>query len=306
MFPNRRSAVRLPDMAFPTQREIEIPLLQALVDAGGEARPVDIYPAVASRFPDLTAEDQKQRLESGALKWEKDVQFARQRLWNANEIDSPARGIWRITPAGRARLDGNPQVVSRARQVTRTSIPVPPPPAPEEVEDPEVAIDAAYQRLRTALVAQLLDRVRQCSPAFFERLVVDLLVKMGYGGTWKDAGEAVGRVGDGGIDGVIKQDRLGLDRVYLQAKRWDHTPVGRPDIQRFAGALQTNKAQKGVFITSSSFSRDAVEEASKSYSRIVLIDGQELARLMIDFGIGVTPTATYDIKSLDSDYFEEE
>lgn len=293
-------------MAFPTQREIEIPLLQALVDAGGEARPVDIYPAVASRFPDLTAEDQKQRLESGALKWEKDVQFARQRLWNANEIDSPARGIWRITPAGRARLDGNPQVVSRARQVTRTSIPVPPPPAPEEVEDPEVAIDAAYQRLRTALVAQLLDRVRQCSPAFFERLVVDLLVKMGYGGTWKDAGEAVGRVGDGGIDGVIKQDRLGLDRVYLQAKRWDHTPVGRPDIQRFAGALQTNKAQKGVFITSSSFSRDAVEEASKSYSRIVLIDGQELARLMIDFGIGVTPTATYDIKSLDSDYFEEE
>lgn len=297
-------------MAFPTQREIEIPLLQALIDAGGEARPADIYPAVATRFPDLSDEDQRQRLESGALKWEKDVQFARQRLFISSEIDSPMRGVWRITQAGRDRLSGQQQGVPPTRirgprqQVVRPADPVAP--VGEEAEAPEVAIDAAYQRARTALVSQLLDRIRLCSPSFFERLVVDLLLKMGYGGTWKDAGEAIGRAGDGGIDGVIKQDRLGLDRVYLQAKRWDTTQVGSPEIQRFAGALQTHRAQKGVFITLSSFSREARNVVLQVESRIVLIDGQELAGLMIDFGVGVTLEAAYEVKSLDSDYFDQE
>jgi restriction system protein len=194
----------------------------------------------AAQFPELTAEDQNQRLESGALKWEKDVQFARQRLLNTHEIDSPMRGVWRITEAGRERLNDNvrrpsPRVREAVQSPLRVSSPVSQ--TAEEGEAPEVAIDMAYQRVRSALVSQLLDRIRGSSPSFFERLVVDLLVKMGYGGTSKDAGQALGRVGDGGVDGVIKQDRLGLDRVYVQAKRWENTPVGdrkyRSSLARF-------------------------------------------------------------------------
>jgi restriction system protein len=149
-----------------------------------------------------------------------------------------------------------------------------------------------------------LEHVKEASPAFFERLVVELLVRMGYGGTLQDAGKAVGRSGDGGIDGIIKEDRLGLDVIYIQAKRWENT-VGRPEIQKFAGALQGHRARKGVFLTTSEFSSEAEDYATRIDSKIVLIDGHTLAGLMVDHNVGVASTRTYDVKRIDTDYFAE-
>ena len=154
------------------------------------------------------------------------------------------------------------------------------------------------------MAEELLQKILTCSPAFFEHLVVELLVKMGYGGSRKDAGERVGQSGDGGIDGIIKEDRLGLDTIYIQAKRWQGT-VGRPEIQKFVGALSGQRAKKGVFITTSRFTADAMEYASLIETKVVLIDGGKLASLMIDFDVGVSTQATYVIKKIDSDYFEE-
>lgn len=145
----------------------------------------------------------------------------------------------------------------------------------------------AYRRLRGNLEIELIEQVKAASPAFFERLVIDLLVAMGYGGSRQDAGRAIGKSGDGGIDGIIKEDKLGLDVIYVQAKRWEGT-VGRLEIQRFAGALQGRRATKGVFITTSSYSRDAVEYAEIINSKIILVDGEELAGLMIDHNVGVS------------------
>ena len=168
---------------------------------------------------------------------------------------------------------------------------------------PEEVIAAQYDLQRKALASQLLEAVKASSPQFFERLVVTLLVRMGYGGTLLDAGQAVGRSGDGGIDGVIKEDKLGLDKIYLQAKRWDDKAVGSPDIDRFAGALRRNKADKGVFLTTSTFTAEAVRSAREHPSRIILIDGPSLAQLMIDHDVAVSVTITYQLKRLDSDFF---
>ncbi len=147
--------------------------------------------------------------------------------------------------------------------------------------------------------------MKNCTPSFFERLVVDLLVKMGYGGSRKEAGQAVGQSGDGGIDGIIKEDRLGLDIIYVQAKRWENT-VGRPEIQKFAGALQGQRARKGIFLTTSTFSQDALEYVTSIETKIILIDGERLAELMSDNNVGVTPEAVYEVKRIDTDYFVEE
>lgn len=159
------------------------------------------------------------------------------------------------------------------------------PPATELTPDEQIR--SGYQRLRESLAAQLLTRVHQASPGFFEGLVVELLVEMGYGGSHEDAAKVVGRSGDEGIDGIIKEDRLGLESIYIQAKRWKDS-VGRPTIQQFAGALQGQRARKGVLITTSGFSKDAVEYARGLQTTIVLIDGAELAQLMIDYGVGVS------------------
>ena len=177
--------------------------------------------------------------------------------------------------------------------------------AEEQTHTPEEVLEHAYQNLRGDLAADLLSQIKQSPPAFFERLVVELLVKMGYGGSRKDAGRAIGKSGDEGIDGIIKEDRLGLDIIYLQAKRWDST-VGRPEIQKFAGALQGQRARKGIFITTSDFSRDALEYPARIDSKILLIDGEQLAQLLIDHDIGVALVANYAIKRVDSDYFTEQ
>ena len=151
----------------------------------------------------------------------------------------------------------------------------------------------------------MINNVKTCSPEFFEKLVVDLLLNMGYGGSRKDAGEAIGKSGDEGIDGIIKEDKLGLDTIYIQAKRWENT-VSRPEIQKFAGALQGQQAKKGVFITTSNFSQGAKEFAYKIDSKVVLIDGEQLSQLMIDFDIGVSKIKSYELKKVDTDYFSED
>ena len=169
---------------------------------------------------------------------------------------------------------------------------------------PEEAIEDNFQRIRKHLATALLKQIKEKSPRFFEELVIDLLVKMGYGGSREDA-EAVGRSGDGGIDGIINEDRLGLDVVYVQAKRWEGN-VGRPEIHKFTGALIEKNARKGIFITTSDFSREARESSDNSDDpKIVLIDGRQLAELMIDYNVGVSTVKTYEIKRVDSDYFIE-
>jgi restriction system protein len=176
-----------------------------------------------------------------------------------------------------------------------------------ETRTPEEVLELEYDKIRKQLASDLLERIRQAPPAFFERLVVELLVKMGYGGSRADAGKAIGRTADEGIDGIIKEDKLGLDVIYIQAKRWkENSSISRPAIQQFAGALQGQQASKGIFITTSTFTKEALAYVAKIGSKIVLIDGEQLAQLMIDHNVGVSVSATYEIKRIDSDYFTEQ
>lgn len=174
-----------------------------------------------------------------------------------------------------------------------------------QIETPEERLQKAYQSIQAELSNELLNRIKSNSPDFFESLVVDLMVAMGYGGSRDDAGNAIGKTGDEGIDGIIKEDKLGLDVVYLQAKRWEGT-VGRPEIQRFVGALHGKRAKKGVFLTTGRFSDDALDYIRNIDPKVVLIDGQNLAKLMIENNLGTATTATYEVKRIDTDYFEEE
>ena len=168
---------------------------------------------------------------------------------------------------------------------------------------PEEAISLNFARLNNSLADDILEKINECSPSFFENLVVDLLVKMGYGGTLREAGQVVGKSGDGGIDGVIKEDRLGLDAIYIQAKRWEGC-VGSKEIQAFVGALAGRKAKKGVFITTSYFSKAALDYVNSTDFKIILIDGKQLAEFMIEFSVGVSSKKLYEIKQVDLDYYE--
>jgi restriction system protein len=176
----------------------------------------------------------------------------------------------------------------------------------DEQLDPQENIEAAYRRIEGQLADDLLARIKGCTWDFFERLVIDLLLKMGYGGSRLDAGKAFQKSRDGGVDGVIKEDKLGLGEIYVQAKRWDEGQVGSKDIQAFVGALQTKKAHKGVFITTSGFSKPAEECAMSVQDKVILINGPRLANLLIEYGVGVSTVASYEIKKIDSDYFAEE
>ena len=242
--------------------------------------------------------------------------WARTYLKKAGLLKDPKRGEFRITERGRQVLAGGhgnigvrflEQFEEFKKFKTARRIPRPDAAAKLDLpeETPEEALQAAYQTLRNSVASDLLDQVRRSSPAFFERLVVDVLVAMGYGGSRTEAGQAIGHAGDEGIDGIIKEDRLGLDIIYIQAKRWENT-VGRPEVQRFAGALQGKRARKGVFITTSSFSREARDYADNIDTKVILITGTRLAELMIDYGVGVTTDATYEVNRIDADYFDDE
>ncbi|HEY5465283.1 MAG TPA: restriction endonuclease [Hanamia sp.] len=172
-------------------------------------------------------------------------------------------------------------------------------------QTPEEQIELGYQKIRTALLLEILNKLKSVHPSFFEKIVVELLVKMGYGGSIQDAGKAIGKSGDEGIDGIIKEDKLGLDVIYIQAKRWEGV-VGRPELHKFVGALAGQGAKKGIFITTSSFTKDAESYTPKNETKIVLIDGEKLSQYMIDYNLGVSVQNNYEIKKIDSDYFEEE
>ena len=177
----------------------------------------------------------------------------------------------------------------------------------EETHTPEEVMETAFQNIKRTLADDILEKIRNVTPAFFEKLVVDLVVKMGYGGSVKDAGKAIGKTGDEGIDGTIKEDKLGLDVIYIQAKRWkDGNVVGRPELHKFVGALAGQGAKKGIFITASTFTKEALEYAPKNETKIILIDGIQLAELLIEYNVGVVNYQMYEIKKIDNDYFEEE
>ncbi len=299
-------------MAIPDFQTVMLPLLKFAGDPM-EHSLREIIDALADQFQ-LTQVERNELLPSGRqATFDNRVGWARTYLVKAGLLVSTRRGYVRITDRGLAVLASDPPKISikflkqfpeflsfqaRGRQNGKDLAKV------EDDVTPEEAIEAYYLRLRDELANDLLETVMGCSPSFFERLVVDLLVKMGYGGTKRDAGQAIGRGGDGGIDGIIKEDRLGLDFVYIQAKRWEGT-VGRPEIQKFAGALQGQRARKGVFITTSNFSAEAREYVSRIDSKIVLIDGETLSQLLIDFDLGVSQLATYTLKQIDTDYFTE-
>lgn len=249
------------------------------------------------------------------------VHWALSYLKNAGLIEGTRRGYFKITERGSMVLSQNPEAINvkflkqfpefndflTRSKVDKDESDIKTKKESQEIfadKTPEEVIDQGYDLIKETLARELLDNVKKSSPVFFERLVVELLVKMGYGGSIKEAGHALGKSGDEGIDGSIKQDVLGIDTIYIQAKKWEGT-VSRPDIQKFAGALQGQKAKKGIFITSGNFSSEAQDYVRKIDSKIVLIDGNKLAEYMIDNNIGVTSEKSYEIKKLNSDYFEE-
>ncbi len=316
-------------MAVPDFQTLMRPVVETLSD-GGEHSVQSVRAALAERFA-LSEEDLAAELPSGRAKtFNNRVGWATTYLYRTGLIQRPRRSIYAITERGRTVLSTAPERIDlsvlsqfeefqefrRARgrpEPTETAEPTgTPTPRPTHADEdaaatPEERVDSAYEELRTALAADLLDRILEQPPSFFEDLVLDVLQKMGYGGTREDAMQRLGRTGDEGVDGVIREDRLGLDLIFLQAKRWsrDRT-LGRPEIQRFVGALQGQRATKGVFITTSTFSPDAVSYAETVTPRVILVDGQGLAELMIDYGVGVTVQKTYEVKKVDQDYFVDE
>jgi len=293
-----------------------LPLLRSYAD--GEVHSInDVVESLAGEFK-LTEEELRHLLPSGRqATFRNRVAWARTYLSKAGLLSSPRRAHFRITSDGQSVLAAKPARIDigylntfpefvKFRTSRHEGTPSATAAAPtEQSENPEEQIESIHAQLKRDLAAELLTRIAASPPDFFERLVVELLLRMGYGGSRQDAGRAIGRSGDGGIDGIINEDRLGLDSIYLQAKRWEN-PVGRPEIQKFAGALAEHRAKKGVFITTSSFTKEALASATKHAARIVLIDGEKLATLMIDQGLGVTLAASYEVKRIDSDYFAEE
>lgn len=302
-------------MPIPDFQSIMRPLIEAHAD-GKEHVNRDLVCQLADRFG-LTEEERREMLPSGRAKvFDNRVGWAKYHVIQAGLLESPRRAVSTITACGRQVLADHPERVDlrilnefdeyrefrkRRKEATGENEET------DEITDdapPEEMLENAYQKVRRQIEADLLRAIMDNPPDFLERVVVDLVVRMGYGGSRKDAGEALGRSGDEGIDGIIKEDPLGLDIIYLQAKRWDSS-VGRPEIQKFAGALQGQRARKGIFITTSNFTTDALDYVSRIDTKIILIDGLRLARLMFDHGIGVTTASSYDVKRIDSDYFAD-
>lgn len=307
-------------MAVPDYQSVMLPLLQFAARKGTEISTSEAVEALATELG-LTEDDLKEMLPSGIQStFVNRVSWASTYMKKAGLLEATRRGFYQITDRGKDLLKKQPKTINvkllkqypeflefqqlkgtrsgeKTTESKRTS--------DISTETPSEALETAYENLRDELADELLARLKKISPAFFERVVVELLVKMGYGGSRADAGKAIGRSGDGGIDGIIKEDKLGLDVVYIQAKRWDNNPVGRPDVMQFAGALQAQRANKGIFITTSRFTDDARNYVSQIGSKIVLIDGEQLTNLMIEHDVGVSTVSLYPVKKVDSDYFEE-
>jgi restriction system protein len=303
-------------MAVPDFQTIMLPLL-VFMDDGAEHGIAEVIEVLGDRLG-LSPEDKKELLPSESdVKFDNRVRWAGFYLRKAGLLERTGRGKIRITERGQQVLKTKPgridakflkqfsefqEFQKSTKKAESEDVNV----VSEEARStPEETLEASYVNLRQTLAEELIDRVKKCPPKFFEKLVVDLLVSMSYGGSRKDAGQAVGQSGDDEIDGIIKEDKLGLDVVYLQAKRWEAT-VGRPVVQAFAGSLEGQRARKGVLITTSQFSQEAKEYVSRIEKKIILIGGEELAQLMIDHGIGVAEVRTYSVRKMDLDYFDEE
>jgi restriction system protein len=304
-------------MRIPDFQSLMRPLLEAHAD-GKEHINRDLVAQLGEQFG-LTEEERREMLPSGGARlFDNRIGWAKSHITQAGLLNSPRRAVSVITDRGREALQIHAQRIDlrflngydeyrefRNRrknlegdesETTEAEI--------QDAQTPEELLENAYFQVRRQIEAELLSQIKSSPPDFLERVVVDLVVRMGYGGSRKDAGEALGRSGDEGIDGIIKEDPLGLDIIYLQAKRWEGT-VGRPEIQKFAGALQGQRARKGIFITTSMFSADALEYTSRIETKIILIDGQRLAKLMFDHGVGVATASNYEVKRIDSDYFTD-
>jgi restriction system protein len=307
-------------VAIPDFQTMMRPLLLVLED-GQERTSTQIREALASEFS-LTQEELAEMIPSGRAKtFANRVAWAMTHMYQARLLDRPRRSVYRITPRGIEVLAAEPKRVDlkilaqfdeyRAFRTKGGATSDAESAAGTEFEvissdhTPEEQISAAYRSIRSALVADLLERVADKPSQFFERLVLDVLRAMGYGGVGADSTTHLGQSGDEGVDGVIREDKLGLDLIYVQAKRWSN-PVGRPEIQKFFGALHGKRASKGVFITTSFFTSEAASYADGVTPRIILIDGHQLARLMVDYGVGVSTVETYELKRVNLDYFADE
>lgn len=304
---------------IPDYQTIMLPLLKLTSD-NKVHKFREVIESLADYFK-LTEEEKRELLPSGNQAiFDNRVGWARFYLTKAGLLKSEKRGTHQITEQGLKFLKTNPtdlrtkdlnnfkefknfsESISKKNKSKgkETSTPE----SEENDETPEEALEYAYQKLKYDLSRDLLDTIKSCSPFFFENLVVDLLTKMGYGGSRKDAGKAIGKSNDGGIDGIIKEDKLGLDTIYIQAKRWDNTVPVR-EIRDFAGALLSKKARKGIFITTSNFPKSAYEFVSSIEHKIILIDGEQLTDLMFEFNVGLSTQSNYLVKKIDSDYFDE-
>lgn len=307
-------------MAVPDYQSLMLPLLRFAGDKKEETSTGEAVEILAKEL-NLREEDLKEMLPSGIqFTFVNRIGWASTYMKKAGLLEATRRGYFRITSRGQELLLKQPKVINvkllkqypefiefQQLKGTRRGDKVSSPGITPDISaaTPSEALENAYENLRDELGDELLARLKKSSPAFFERAVVELLVKMGYGGSRADAGKAIGKSGDGGIDGIIKEDRLGLDVVYIQAKRWENNSVGRPDVMQFAGALQAQKATKGIFITTSRFTDDARNYVSQIGSKVVLIDGEQLTNLMIENDVGVSTISLYPVKKIDTDYFDE-
>ena len=304
-------------MTIPTFQVVMRPLLE-LAAGGTELRTSEAVGILADQFH-LTKEEREELLPSGRQRrFSNRVAWATTYLRATGLAEKTGRGKFRITDRGLEALSSGQVIdlkyLARYPELAafRSGVAAPGEtdkhlPAEATIATPDEVLEASYQALRKQLAADLLERVHAVDPTFFETLVVDLLIAMGYGGSRKEAGKAIGQSGDEGIDGIINEDKLGLDVVYIQAKRWaSGNTVGRREVQMFTGSLEGKRASKGVFITTSTFTSEARSYVQTISKRIVLIDGEELAQLMIDHGIGVADVTHYVTKRIDSDYFEVE
>jgi restriction system protein len=311
-------------MSIPDYQTLMLPLLKRA--ATGEVRVLDAEKQMGDEFG-LTTEERAQLLPSGKQRvLHNRAHWAKFYLMKAGPVRFPRRGTFIITDVGKELLKRNPSHINidllrqypsfeefyggdhsaSTETVAATSTSLPPP-SVALVSTPEEQIEAAFRTISSALKIELLERISQNTPAFFEELIIDLLVKMGYGGSRPDAAAQLGRSGDGGVDGVINEDRLGLDRIYVQAKRYsDGNVVGRPEVQKFVGSLVGLGASKGVFVTTSKFSNDAIVYARHLIQRVVLIDGQRLTELMIEHNVGVRLNRAVEFKQIDENFFDEE
>jgi len=308
---------------IPDYQTLMLPLLKFICD--GQIHNTKDAVAYLSRAFNLTEEELDEWLPSKKQKiFHNRVYWAKAQLKMSGAIENISKGLFKITDNGRFILTKEIPSVSvkylmsifpdyeqkmngfrykKKNEITTATI------ANDDIEEmkqtPEELIESGYQKIRKSLEQELLSKLKTVDPYFFEKIVVELLVKMGYGGSIQDAGKVIGKSGDEGIDGIIKEDKLGLDVIYIQAKRWEGV-VGSPEVQKFVGALAGQRAKKGVFITTSNFTKEAAEYARQMDTKIVLIDGEKLSQYMIDYNLGVSVQNVYEIKKIDSDYFEEE